>query len=441
MSKRGWFVLAAMALVLSFAAAGCGGSSKKSSGGGGDTTATAEKVSGTISVLAVWTGAEGQSFKAVLDGFKAKNPDVTVKYKSAKDPGQALSTSVQGGNPPDLAALPSPGLMKDFADRGALKPIDFAKSDISNNFSQDWVNFGTVNGKLYGLFFKGANKSTVWYNVHSFSDAGVKPPTEWSQLLKDAGTISASGTPAYSIGGADGWTLTDLFENIYLREAGPAKYDQLSAHKIPWTDQSVKAALNEMAQVFGDSKNIAGGTTGALQTDFPGSVTNVFQPTNPKAAMIFEGDFVPGVAAGQTKAKPKTDYDVFPFPALDGKGGDYVVGGGDVFVMFKNTPASQALIKYLATAEAAELWAKRGGYSSPNKNVDVSVYPDDITRTTAGALAKASTFRFDMSDLAPATFGGDAEFADLQAFLKNPKDINGAAAKLEADAAKAYKAQ
>jgi alpha-glucoside transport system substrate-binding protein len=441
MSKRGWFVLAAMALGLSLMAAGCGGSDKKSSGGGGDTTATAEKVSGTISMLAVWTGPEGQAIQAVLDGFKAKNPDVTIKYKSAKDPGQALSTSVQGGNPPDLAALPSPGLMKDFANRGALKPIDFAKSDIAANFSQDWINFGTVNGKLYGLFFKGANKSTVWYNVHSFSDAGVKAPSTWEDLLKDAKTISASGTPAYSVGGADGWTLTDLFENIYLRTAGPDKYDQLSDHKIPWTDPSVKKALTEMAKVLGDSKNIAGGTTGALQTDFPTSVTNVFQPTAPKAAMVFEGDFVPGVAAGQTKAKAKTDYDVFPFPSVGGKGGDYVVGGGDVVVMFKSTPASMALIKYLATPEAAEIWAKRGGFSSPNKNVDVSVYPDEITRTTAGALAKASTFRFDMSDLAPATFGGDAEFTDLQNFLKNPSDVNGTAAKLEADAAKAYKAQ
>ena len=41
-------------------------------------------------------------------------------------------------------------------------------------------------------------------------------------------TLLASGTPAYSIGGADGWTLTDLFENIYLRTYGPAKYDALS---------------------------------------------------------------------------------------------------------------------------------------------------------------------------------------------------------------------
>ena len=438
MRRRRWLVpgTLALALVLSLVAAGCGGDGEKSGGGDGKS-----EVKGTISTVAVWTGAEGEAFQAVIKGFRDKNPNVTVKYKSAKDPGTVISTAVQGGNPPDVAALPSPGLMKDFADRGALKPIEFAKSDISNNFSDDWVKFGTVNGKLYGLFFKGANKSTVWYNVHAFTDAGVKPAKDWDQLLKDAKTLKASGVPAYSIGGSDGWTLTDLFENIYLRTAGPDMYDKLSDHKIPWTDPSVKTALKQMASVLGDTSNIVGGTTGALQTDFPTSVTNVFQPSNPKAAMIFEGDFVPGVAQGQTKAKAKTDYDVFPFPAIDGQGADYVVGGGDVIVMFKSNPASQAFVKYLATPEAAEIWAKRGGYSSPNKNVDAGVYPDEITRTTATALAKASTFRFDMSDLAPAQFGGDAEFSDLQNFLKNPSNVDGTAAKLEKDAAAAYKKQ
>ena len=46
--------------------------------------------------------------------------------------------------------------------------------------------------------------------------------------------------------------------------------------------------------------------------------------------------------------------------------------------MFKDSPAAQALVKYLATPEAAEIWAKRGGFSSPNKNVDPNVYPDPI---------------------------------------------------------------
>jgi alpha-glucoside transport system substrate-binding protein len=70
--------------------------------------------------------------------------------------------------------------------------------------------------------------------------------------------------------------------------------------------------------------------------------------------------------------------------------------------------------------------------------VDPSVYPDEITRAAAKGIAK-SGFRFDMSVQMPAAFGSDAEFSDLQNFLKNPKDVNGAAAQLEADAAKAFK--
>ncbi len=432
MSKRVWGGIAALALVLSVVAAGCGGGGNES-GASGSTD-----VSGDISTLAVWTGPEGQAFQAVLDGFKEKYPNVNVTYKSAKDPAQALTTAVQGGNPPDIAALPQPGLMKQYADQGALKPIEFARDDVAKNFSADWIKFGTANGKLYGLFFKGANKSTVWYNVHSFDDAGVDPPKEWEDLLNGAKTLNAAGTPAYSIGGADGWTLTDLFENIYLRTAGPDKYDLLAAHKIPWTDPSVKTALNEMAQVLSDTKNIYGGTTGALNTDFPTSVTNVFQPSSPKAAMVMEGDFVPGVAAGQTSAEPETDYNVFAFPAVDGNGGNYVVGGGDVIVMFKDNPASEALITYLATPDAAEIWAKRGGFSSPNKNVPEDAYPDAITKKTATALADASTFRFDLSDLQPSAFGGDSMFTAFQDFLKNPSDVDGTASTLEKDAKAAY---
>ena len=82
--------------------------------------------------------------------------------------------------------------------------------------------------------------------------------------------------PPYSIGGSDGWTLTDLFENIYLRTFGAAKYNLLTAHKIKWTDPSVITALKTMGQILGDSANLYGGTSGALQYGFNDSVTNAF---------------------------------------------------------------------------------------------------------------------------------------------------------------------
>ena len=428
-----WYLLFALVLALSAVAAGCGGDDDEGAVG---TETEAAGVSGSINVLAVWTGAEGEAFQAVLDGFTEQNPDVSVSYQGAQDPGQVLSTAVEGGNPPDIAALPSPGLMRDFADRGALQPIDFAQDAIAENYAESWLDLGTVDGTLYGVFFKGANKSTVWYNVQAFEDANVEPPEDWEGFLENATTLNASGVPAYSVGASDGWTLTDWFENVYLRTAGPEMYDQLTNHEIPWTDQSVKDALTELAKVFGDTDNIAGGTSGALQTDFPTSVTQVYADP-PKAAQVYEGDFVAGVISAETQAQPQTDFNVYDFPSIAGSSPS-VVGGGDVVVMFKDSPAAQALISYLATPEAAEIWAAQGGFSSPNQNVDESVYPDDITRATATALAQAETFRFDLSDLTPSEFGGDAMFSILQDWFRNPDDVDGAAAKLEDAAKKAY---
>ena len=127
--------------------------------------------------------------------------------------------------------------------------------------------------------------------------------------------MSASGLPAYSLAGADGWTLTDLFENVYIRTAGPEKYDQLATHEIPWTDQSVKDALTQMAEIYGDTDNIAGGREGALQTDNPGSISKVLTD-DPEGSMVIEGDFVP--TAVETTLEPETGYNVFTFPAIDG---------------------------------------------------------------------------------------------------------------------------
>ena len=431
-----------LALVLALGVAACGGNGGSSTPkAGGSSKPAAAEVSGNVAFIGVWTGDEQKAFQSVLDGFTSKYPKVTVKYQPAGDQlPTVLSTAVQGGNPPDLASIAQPGLVKDFATKGSLKPLDFASSDISANFPESFVKLGTIDGKLYGLLFKAANKSTVWYNVPAYADAGVSAAKSWDELLANAKTLKASGVKAYSIGGADGWTLTDLFENIYLRSAGADMYDKLAAHEIPWTDASVKTALTTMGQVLGDTSNIAGGTAGALQTDFPTSVTQVFAKP-PKAAQVFEGDFVAGVATG-AKAKPATDFDVFPFPSINGSQ-PAVVGGGDTVVMLRDSPAAQALVKYLASPDAAKIWAALGGFSSPNKNVDPSVYPDDITRRNATAISTAETFRFDLSDLQPSSFGGtvgQGEFKLFQDFLRKPSNVNGIATSLEAAAAKAFAA-
>ncbi len=395
-----------------------------------------------ISVAAVWTGPEQANFVKVLKEFE-KRTGATVTFVPAQDPiVNFLGTKIAGGQPPDVAMIPQVGAIKQAAEKKWAKPVGAeAKAQLAKNYSQVWQDLGAVDGTQYGVYFKAANKSLIWYNAKVFENAGASEAKTWKDFLATAETVSASGVTPVSVAGADGWTLTDWFENIYLSQAGPEKYDQLAQHKIKWTDPSVKDALTALAQLFGKPSLIAGGADGALQTEFPASVTQTFTGGDqPKGAMVFEGDFV-GINISQTKAKIGTDAKVFPFPAVGAE--SPVVTGGDAAVALKDTKGAQALLTWLASTDAAKIWAEQGGFISPNKALDSAAYPNEVQRTMAKALIAAGDgVRFDMSDQAPQSFGGTpgkGEWKTLQDFLKNPKDIAGTQAKLESDAAKAYK--
>jgi len=437
--------LAMLVLPLALLAAGCGGSSSSSgtTATTGGSSGSNSDVKGSVTFDGIWTGAEAQSFAKVIAAFNEQYPNVKIKYKPVgNNVPTELATAIAGGHPPDMADIAQPGLVKQLAQQGKLKPITYAKSAIAANFAPVWQQLGTVDGTLYALVFKAANKSLLWYNVPAFQQAGVTAPKTWDNLLADAKTLKQSGTPAYSIGGADGWTLTDLFENIYLRTYGQAKYEQLSDHTIKWTDPSVKNALTMMGKILGDTGNLVGGTNGAIQNGFNDSVTNAFSDP-PKGAIVFEGDFVAGVILSSTKAKPKTGFNAAPFPAVKpGPNANAVEIGGDLFVTFRDTPAIEAFVKFLATADAAKAWAKLGGFGTGNKNVPASIYPDAITRATEAPIGKATSVVFDMSDEQPSAFGsttGQGEWGIFQDFLRNPSNVNGIAQKLETAAAAAYK--
>ncbi|MGW2709684.1 ABC transporter substrate-binding protein [Streptomyces sp. NPDC001356] len=414
----------------------------KSSSGAAGSTVTLPKLDGAhLEVAAVWTGGEQANFKKVLAEFE-KRTGAKVTFVPAQDPIiNFLGSKIAGGQPPDVALLPQPGAIKQAVDKGWAKPLGAgAQQELAKNYSQGWQDIGKVGGKPYGVYYKAANKSLIWYNAKVFENAGTQEPKTWKDLLTAARAVYDSGVTPFSVAGADGWPLTDWFENVYLSQAGPEKYDQLAQHKIKWTDPSVKQALTTLAGIWGRKDYLAGGQKGALQTEFPQSVTQTFTGGDqPKSAMVYEGDFAQ-VNIGETKAKVGTDAKVFPFPAVGA--GAPVVSGGDAAVILKDSKAAQALVTFLASPDAATIQARLGGYLSPNKNVPISAYPNAVQQKIAKALiASGDDFRFDMSDQAPQAFGGTpgkGEWKDLQDFLKNPKDVAGAQAKLEKDAAAAY---
>ncbi|MEW9521137.1 ABC transporter substrate-binding protein [Streptomyces tubercidicus] len=439
--------------VLALMLGGCGsgggsGGAEGERGGGGKAGGTAPTVrlpslkGEKLQVTAVWTGAERENFGKVLKEFEKRTGAAVDFVPSGDDMAGFVGSKIAGGGAPDVAMLQQVGVLHEFARKGWIKPLGAgAKAQLARNYSKGWRDLGADRGTPYGVYFKASNKSLVWYNAQAFGNAGVKEPKTWRDFLKAAQTLSESGVEPVSVGGSDGWTLTDWFENVYLSQAGPEKYDQLAQHKIKWTDPTVKQALTTLGQLFGRKDLLAGGNSGALQTDFPTSVTQTFSGGDaPKAAMVSSADFAAANIA-QTKAKVGTDAKVFPFPAVGDR--SPVVTGGDVAVVLKDSKASQTLLAFLASTDAARIWAQSGGFISPNKGLDEAAYGDEVLREIAEALVAAGDdFRFDMSDQAPASFGGkpgQGEWKDLQDFLKNPKDVAGTQARLEKDAAASFK--
>jgi alpha-glucoside transport system substrate-binding protein len=416
--------------VASLALAGCTG------GGGGDTGNGGDFDGVTLEVAGAWSGAEQANFEAVLDVFEA-DTGATVNYSSFGDQAATtLGTQIEGGSPPNIALLAQPALMQQLAADGDLIEVSAdTRAAIEENYAQSWIDLGSVDGALYGVWFKGANKSTMWYNADIWDGAGAAAPEDWDGFLAQLQLVSDSGFAGISIGADVGWPLTDWFENVYLRTAGGDMYDQLTNHEIPWTDPSVTEALDVLATLWGTPLV----QDGAAQRTFPETVTEVFG-ANPQAGTVYEGDFVAGVITDDGNSVVGENALFFDFPSINGSAPS-VVGGGDVAVAFVDDDATHALMAYLASAEAAEVWVPLGGLTSPNQNVDTSLYPDETSRLIAEALAGAETFRFDMSDLTPSAFGGTAGQGFWQImieFLQNPGDVAGAQQKLEDAAVAAY---
>ncbi|MEU3607824.1 ABC transporter substrate-binding protein [Streptomyces sp. NPDC035033] len=423
---------------LALAATACGGGPVEAGGGG------KEFGGQTVTVAGVWSGTEQKNFQKVLDAFTEKTGAATRFLSTGDNVSTVVGSKIEGGNAPDVVMVPQVGVLQQFAAEGWLEPLsEKTRAAVSADYAPVWKEYGSVDGTLYGLYFKAAHKSTVWYSPEALARAGVEAPRTYDAMLKAGRAVSDSGLAAFSIAGQDGWTLTDWFENVYLSQAGPEKYDALAAHELKWTDASVVRALTTLGTLFKDEQLVAGGRKGALSTDFPGSVEKVFGP-QPEAGMVYEGDFVAGVAKDQFGKAIGKDANFFPFPAV-GDGKAPVVSGGDAAVVLKdgkNKKAAQALLEFLATPEAAAVWAEAGGFLSPNTKLDLASYGDDVTRATAESLVAAGdSVRFDMSDQAPAAFGGtkgSGEWKILQDFLRDPSDPKGTAAELEAAASKAY---
>ena len=429
-------VLLLAALSLLGLASACGDDDE--GGGDGATTAPAEgspaDLTGeTVRALGIWGSEEQADFEAMIQPWK-DDTGGQVEFTGSRDINSLLTTQVAGGDPPDVALPASLGIFKDLASQGELTPISECpglEDKVRAEYSEQVVDLGTVDDKLYGVFMKAGNKGTIWYNVPFFEAQGYEPlaaDANFEDLLALTEQIAAdkeSGkhntfpwSDAEEAGGGSGFPGSDWIQQIVLGDSGPDVYDQWVAHEIPYNDPQIKDAWEKFGSILLDERFVLGGADQALATKFSeGSIPLFTDP--PQAAMHYLGSFNSGFITDPTLGfpaglEPGTDFDFFPFP------GGGATGDANVMMLFNSDPATCSFAEWMAGADSQEIWVKLGGFTSLNTTVDLASYPTDLDRRIAEQLTDPATvFRFDADDAMPSGVGGDngAVFTGVLAYL------------------------
>ena len=374
-------------------------------GGGAE---PAEPDAPKVQVFGAFRDQEALRFEEAMVPFEERT-GVNIVYQPSSEYETQIIVQVEAGNPPDVTAVPQPGLMRNFAERGELVPLPGkVTSRIDANYTPAWKDLGSFGGRVYGVFHRVNAKSFVWYNKPEFEGRGYRVPGTWAELVALMDRMVRDGVVPWSVGiesgAATGWAATDWMEDVMLRTGGPDVYDQWVNHEIPFNHPAVREAADYMLQIWGNPAYVLGGAMSIATTNFGDAVLPLFE-SPPQAMMHRQGNFIIGFMQDFVQDNVEELVGVFALPEINPRWGTPVLGGGDQFVMFNETPEIVDFLAYLTTWESAASWAKAGGALFPHQDQNFNDYGSKIEADLAKILVNAEVFRFDASDLMPAEVG------------------------------------
>lgn len=384
----------------------------------------AQEVSGELVLLDWASGSEQEMIKALEDGFTKAHPDVHFKEINLTVQGDArgaIRAALQSGEKADLFVNTWPAFRKELADAGLLRDLtslwDSAK--IGDNLSDTWKALGSTDGKVYGVTYTYGDRSGMFYNTATMKKAGIDTqPKTWDEFIANFKKLQDAGVTPVAIG-AKYWSHTEWFESIYEHVNGVEKAADLAAHKIPWTDDSVKNALKKFAEML--KAGCCGTAESMLAMDWDTASDMVLAQGTAGYQII--GMWNNDRARNVDKLEEGVGYSLQQFPAM-GAGHDDVSSVDSkefsAFADSANPAAADAFLAWVTTADAANIIASHG-LASPSNKVDSSLY-GPVMKIATDAVG-ASKVQFVLGDLLPGDLV-DEYRVQLQKFLQDPSDAS-----------------
>jgi alpha-glucoside transport system substrate-binding protein len=397
------------------------------SGDGGDGGATGPgdygEADGVVTIYGTIADTEADLLNESWADWEKEN-NIDIKYESSKEFEAQIGIRAQGGNAPDLAIFPQPGLLADLASRNFIQPApEGVAKNAKDYWSEDWAGYGTVNDTLYGAPLMASIKGFIWYSPAQFAEHGWEVPETLDGLMDLTEQAATDlGGPPWCVGfgsdAATGWPGTDWVEDMVLRQSGPDVYDKWVSHEIPFTDPAIKKAFDAVGDIILNPEyvNAGLGDVKSINSTPFGDTARVLgtgQCALHHQASFFDG-FIQDPKNGNATVGPDADIWAFITPSVEG-GGNAVTGGGEIIGAFSNDADTIKVQEYLSSPEWANSRVKLGGVISANTGLDPESASSPILQQAIKILQDPeTTFRFDASDLMPGAVGSAAFFEGMR---------------------------
>jgi len=300
------------------------------------------------------TGPGQQFWTDAIAAFQEENPDVSITMQSVQneDMDGKLQTALNAGDPPDIFLQRGGGKLAAMVNAGQLMDLsDLISDEVRGEISEGSFAAETYQDAVWAMPLS-VLPGGFFYSQDAFANAGIaETPTSIDELETAVEQLKATGIAPIALGAKDAWPAAHWYYFFALRECSPQVLEETGDSKDFSDECWLRAAenLGEFAAI--DPFNDGFLTTTAQQ----GAGSSAGLVANRQAAMELMGAWDPGVIASLTPdEKPLPDLAWFPFPEIEGGGGEpgSMMGGVDGYSCAAQAPKECAdFLNFIAGAE------------------------------------------------------------------------------------------
>lgn len=407
--------------------AACVGGSGSSSGGSGGGSNTSNKVT----LMYAFGGSQSTAFQQDVKAWAAKN-NIDVTFQQSNNFQTQIVTAVNGGNAPDIAIFPQPGILNGYAEKGklvALKDVGIDVDKLKANTVSGLLDAATVKNTVYGADVSYNVKGLWFYDKAQWAKGGYQVPTDYAGLealfaKAKSNNVAPLCVGIYSTGGSAGWPATDWIEEYVLQTGGPDVYKKWVDHEIKFDSPEVKKAFAVYNNLVLGSGNAYGGRQAIASNNFQTALNPIFD--NPQKCVTgMQGNFITQQGFFPDKVVNNLDSTVgwFATPPMQAGGKKMIEVGGDMAAMFNKGDAITKLYNYITNDPSfGAPIAKSGAAFLPNKAFDTSNYPNQTLSGIAKLGSSVDTAVFDGSDAMPGVVGSGSFWTNMVAYTAGQQD-------------------